>query len=1154
MSFSRFVMGMRMLPNGNQRFSLVIPWTQQCRACPVAGYNIATVDYGQNGRFRAYEARGVLDNRPLGGKFQYDLADIQRHPSLIQFFLNIRGYDAGPMDGAIGPRSQRALTDFQREQGINSGSGRIDRNTLVALLNRDTLFNNGVTRHPSNQLSARSDPDFTRTLNLTWGGRPQGITGQLVIEGVREEDGLRFTVVTVTGRLNPDASFNPVEAGTGIDFFFQASPRQLCEGCRPERSFRSETTIQFRDNILSGPVRPTTVFVPNSALETSDVIAFGIVGTDSRIYLTDLTLEIDSTLRDARQTQPRVLQSGRQFMTPIGTSWVQLASRQDIDEARSFAQSVGPDARIFRTSNGWFAITGTTLAEPEYDYIAELVRQNGWPTDSMLTRGESFVEAVPVQAGMQTPQALFTHTRTLRETDLFSRSWTDSRPVYEFISKLSMGESVTVWGNSDDLGDCLASNHEGIFVKCVDLADFSTSAVPSGGTNESAPSVSNATYSERYMQVGGDSTVERIIQATSWRNSSDERELLEELAVLSGTDYRRLRDIDKVSRILGILTLIENRADVSPGTFEVLNYARNIRQGEHPTRQDVRSDSSWRVSEAKAFHIFNISDPQRVEKYNHNDGREAVFYNDPQHGWIPLNDGENDATYNYVPDTVSPAGFLNDNYQHLVLDIIPWVIWGATPEDESSISERLTLFEDTWHYRYIAQGGLAILNGQLPDRDPITTNDTSERLDIASATAPELAALLLAFGIKDGNVSFVNGDVTAQLSESNRLIPLYQANPPLVLAPKLPLSGSYNAENGYFSICTANGFFLPSNLIMGSKGLGDSPRAASMVLAPSDPITGLGKLPAICVLDMSQTTKVEALHGTGELEKFGLTNPRGLLLRFQMSPSQASHFTAAIEEGRARLAVTCEMKTMTKQPYTPVPYDYEKIGTCVLKTVQIQAIDFVSGASKVMDFSAGGKVFSSTSDVITIDAPPAQAASDQNEVDIQRARWSFATSSSGEVAIRSIVESFADNAAEIILGYENAFPFKTDPTRRLAVAVFNKLPQDEIDTRAGTEMGFGSYVIKSWSSLNNYFFIENPSSGFASAVIGIIDEVRILSVRELAGSSCEWSVSYRIWLRDPTPFGVALKATTSKDGFTFEACFRTTRTGYDIASYTYVDN
>lgn len=51
----------------------------------------------------------------------------------VQEELQLRGYDIGQVDGMMGPKTQTALSDFQRQQGILITDGEIDKQTLDAL-------------------------------------------------------------------------------------------------------------------------------------------------------------------------------------------------------------------------------------------------------------------------------------------------------------------------------------------------------------------------------------------------------------------------------------------------------------------------------------------------------------------------------------------------------------------------------------------------------------------------------------------------------------------------------------------------------------------------------------------------------------------------------------------------------------------------------------------------------------------------------------------------------------------------------------------------------------------------------------------------------------------------------------------------------------
>ena len=61
-----------------------------------------------------------------------DAADQQQLVQTIQTLLASEGYDPGPADKMVGPRTRQAVLDFQRSKGVPA-TGQIDR-TLVAML------------------------------------------------------------------------------------------------------------------------------------------------------------------------------------------------------------------------------------------------------------------------------------------------------------------------------------------------------------------------------------------------------------------------------------------------------------------------------------------------------------------------------------------------------------------------------------------------------------------------------------------------------------------------------------------------------------------------------------------------------------------------------------------------------------------------------------------------------------------------------------------------------------------------------------------------------------------------------------------------------------------------------------------------------------
>jgi hypothetical protein len=85
-------------------------------------------------------------------------------------------------------------------------------------------------------------------------------------------------------------------------------------------------------------------------------------------------------------------------------------------------------------------------------------------------------------------------------------------------------------------------------------------------------------------------------------------------------------------------------------------------------------------SDETAFHRIGIERGEYIKKYIHDDGREYVFYEEPNTQPIPVFDDINDGTYNYSNATI----------KHLVFDVYPWVLYGATPEDPTTINERMS--------------------------------------------------------------------------------------------------------------------------------------------------------------------------------------------------------------------------------------------------------------------------------------------------------------------------------------------------------------------------------------------------------------------------------------------------------------------------------
>jgi peptidoglycan hydrolase-like protein with peptidoglycan-binding domain len=81
-------------------------------------------DKGTMDKSAAKSDRAMKGDRMAGGN--------REEVKQAQQALKDKGHDPGPVDGVMGPRTQAALRDFQKKEGIRE-SGRLDRETMSKL-------------------------------------------------------------------------------------------------------------------------------------------------------------------------------------------------------------------------------------------------------------------------------------------------------------------------------------------------------------------------------------------------------------------------------------------------------------------------------------------------------------------------------------------------------------------------------------------------------------------------------------------------------------------------------------------------------------------------------------------------------------------------------------------------------------------------------------------------------------------------------------------------------------------------------------------------------------------------------------------------------------------------------------------------------------
>lgn len=484
-----------------------------------------------------------------------------------------------------------------------------------------------------------------------------------------------------------------------------------------------------------------------------------------------------------------------------------------------------------------------------------------------------------------------------------------------------------------------------------------------------------------------------------------------------------------------------------------------------------------------------------------------------------------------------------ENYRNIVL-----AAWSSETERNSSNTAQ-TLRSDSPNTVSAVSTGVATVLTTPETIPPATAALASDSLRLAEASAVQVAALLRSAGVTQANTRLEGGAAEAEIEA---FVARYKAETPEVETPDLPAyAGGYDQTTGSLRVCVKN------DLLFSATSFDDMAWGPQMgVLKVELPyITAFGRLPQICNLsNLSAVSALEALHGTGQMDRFDPAGAKQVGLALQIDPRAAQRLLDASELGTLRVGYTCRMDFREQVGTVPAPYDHRKIGTCVMSAMNLAIVDYAARIIERIGFRPGPNGVVAESGFVREAIVDRRGVAESGPLaPPDRAPRSFVTTETGEAAVRRVVEGLVGGPAEVILGYRNAFPFKSEPSKVLAVAVFGALPQEEVATVAGTEAGYGSFTLKSWSTLNRHYFIDDPEPGLASAIVGQTEDLRILSVRELVGSSCEWSVTYRIWLTEQTPFGKALSAISEVDGLTFTTCFRTTRNGYDIVSQTYVD-
>ena len=341
-------------------------------------------------------------------------------------------------------------------------------------------------------------------------------------------------------------------------------------------------------------------------------------------------------------------------------------------------------------------------------------------------------------------------------------------------------------------------------------------------------------------------------------------------------------------------------------------------------------------------------------------------------------------------------------------------------------------------------------------------------------------------------------------------------------------------QAGTADLCSYNGFLIGSD---GSGGL------AQLNLVPSYDVQRYSSsgLPQLCFrTDYEPIRQFDARFGLKSSIPEGPIG--GTTLPIPMPSDIGARLRTASENGRLRIEYRCRM-FQPMQDGRPLHLSQHQ-GFCAYDTLRLVAIDPESRNWAVATWSITQNGIegprTAWRDVERI-APDATTTKNV----ISPANREFATAEQGRKAIEAILSTFVGQQDDIDLLYRNITPFTTGLAARSA-AVFRALGNGKAYTVKGSDSGRADVLIAETAPERRLIHYDAYALDVATAMLGEIADLRVLEIRDVTGSDCEWEATYRTWLAEPTPFAVAVAVVTGREGFTHRACFRTTRQGFEI--------
>lgn len=121
----------------------------------------------------------------------------------------------------------------------------------------------------------------------------------------------------------------------------------------------------------------------------------------------------------------------------------------------------------------------------------------------------------------------------------------------------------------------------------------------------------------------------------------------------------------------------EEAGKVLENEIKRIHYGRNQYNVDLPRTEEIAKDWKWETEMANC-HQFT-ADGERYVKYVSPDGKREVIFN--ENGDRVITADEDVGTYNYADPDLGIA--------HTIVDILPWLVYGNTPEDTTEWYQRI---------------------------------------------------------------------------------------------------------------------------------------------------------------------------------------------------------------------------------------------------------------------------------------------------------------------------------------------------------------------------------------------------------------------------------------------------------------------------------